>query len=72
MTKVKGYSKEKMDKQLKLIFKDIQSLATAALDIEDSLLDESKEEMLVTFGTTVDTLVDTLTNTKYIIGGTSH
>ena len=72
MTKVKGYSKKKMDKQLKLIFKDIQSLATAALDIEDSLLDESKEEMLVTFGTTVDTLVDTLTNTKYIIGGTSH
>jgi hypothetical protein len=72
MIKVNGYSKEKMDKQLKLIFKDIQSLATAALDIEDSLLDESKEEMLVTFGTTVDTLVDTLTNTKYIIGGTSH
>ena len=72
MIKVNGYSKEKMDKQLKLIFKDIQSLATAALDIEDSLLDESKEEMLVTFDTTVDTLVDTLTNTKYIIGGTSH
>jgi len=72
MTKVKGYSKEKMDAQLKLIFKDIQSLATAALDIEDSLLDESKEDLLTTFGTTVDTLVDTLTNTKYIIGGTSH
>ncbi len=72
MTKVKGYSKEKMDKQLKLIFKYIQSLATAALDIEDSLLDESKEEMVVTFDTTVDNMVDTLTNTKYIIGGTSH
>ena len=72
MTKVKGYSKDKMDAQLKLIFKDIQSLATAALDIEDSLLEESKEDLLFTFGTTVDTLVDTLTNTKYIIGGTSH
>ena len=40
MRRVEGYSKELMNVQLKLIFEEIQSLATAALDIEDNTVEK--------------------------------
>ena len=69
MKRVRGYSKELMDIQLKLIFEEIQSLATAALDIEDNTVEGTMEENMEEVFLSVDKLTGTLNETKEIMGG---
>ena len=69
MKRVRGYSKELMDIQLQLIFEQIQSLATAALDIEDNTVEGTREELMEEFFLSVDKLTRTLNETKEIMGG---
>ena len=69
MKKVKGYSKELMNVQLQLIFEQIQSLATAALDIEDNTIEGTREELIEEFFLSIDKLNKTLNETKEIMGG---
>ena len=69
MRRVEGYSKELMNVQLKLIFEEIQSLATAALDIEDNTVEGTREELMEDFFLSVDKLTRTLNETKDIMGG---
>ena len=69
MKKVKGYSKELMNVQLQLIFEQIQSLATAALDIEDNTVEGTREELMEEFFLSIDKLNKTLNETKEIMGG---
>ena len=69
MKRVRGYSKELMDIQLKLIFEEIQSLATAALDIEDNTVEGTRDELMEEFFLSVDKLTGTLNETKEIMGG---
>ena len=69
MKRVRGYSKELMDIQLQLIFEQIQSLATAALDIEDNTVEGTREELMEEFFLSIDKLTRTLNETKEIMGG---
>ena len=69
MRRVDGYSKELMNVQLKLIFEEIQSLATAALDIEDNTVEGTREELMEEFFLSIDKLTRTLNETKEIMGG---
>ena len=69
MRRVDGYSKELMNIQLKLIFEEIQSLATAALDIEDNTVEGTRDELMEEFFLSVDKLTGTLNETKEIMGG---
>ena len=69
MKRVRGYSKELMDIQLQLIFEQIQSLATAALDIEDNTVEGTRDELMEEFFLSVDKLTGTLNETKEIMGG---
>ncbi len=69
MKRVRGYSKELMNVQLQLIFEQIQSLATAALDIEDNTVEGTREELMEEFFLSVDKLTRTLNETKEIMGG---
>ena len=69
MKRVRGYSKELMDIQLQLIFEQIQSLATAALDIEDNTIEGTREELMEEFFLSIDKLTRTLNETKEIMGG---
>ena len=69
MKRVKGYSKELMNVQLQLIFEQIQSLATAALDIEDNTVEGTRDELMEEFFLSVDKLTGTLNETKEIMGG---
>ena len=69
MRRVDGYSKELMNVQLKLIFEEIQSLATAALDIEDNTVEGTREELIEEFFLSIDKLTRTLNETKEIMGG---
>ena len=69
MRRVEGYSKELMNVQLKLIFEEIQSLATAALDIEDNTVEGTREELMEEFFLSIDKLNGTLSETKDIMGG---
>jgi hypothetical protein len=69
MKRVKGYSKELMNVQLQLIFEQIQSLATAALDIEDNTVEGTREELMEEFFLSIDKLNGTLSETKDIMGG---
>ena len=69
MKRVRGYSKELMNVQLQLIFEQIQSLATAALDIEDNTVEGTREELMEDFFLSVDKLTRTLNETKHIMGG---
>jgi len=69
MKRVRGYSKELMNVQLQLIFEQIQSLATAALDIEDNTVEGTREELIEEFFLSIDKLTRTLNETKEIMGG---
>ena len=69
MKRVRGYSKDLMDIQLQLIFEQIQSLATAALDIEDNTVEGTREELMEEFFLSIDKLTRTLNETKEIMGG---
>ena len=69
MKRVRGYSKELMNVQLQLIFEQIQSLATAALDIEDNTVEGTRDELMEEFFLSVDKLTGTLNETKEIMGG---
>ena len=69
MRRVEGYSKELMNVQLKLIFEEIQSLATAALDIEDNTVEGTRDELMEEFFLSVDKLTGTLNEIKEIMGG---
>jgi predicted HAD superfamily Cof-like phosphohydrolase len=60
----KPYSKDLMNFRLKLIFEEVQELATAALDVESSLLPESTEVLM-------EKLLKEMCDVVYVIKGTA-
>ena len=60
----KPYSKDLMNFRLKLIFEEVQELATAALDVESSLLPESTQVLM-------EKLLKEMCDVVYVIKGTA-
>jgi predicted HAD superfamily Cof-like phosphohydrolase len=60
----KPYSLDLMNFRLKLIFEEVQELATAALDLEGSMLPESQQELM-------EKLLKEMCDVVYVIKGTA-
>ena len=66
------YSKDKMDTELKLIFRDVQEVANTALDLEDNTVVGTEDAKMYEFMGSVTKLIATLEATKINMGGIIH
>ena len=66
------YNKDKMNTELKVVFRDVQELATLALDLEDNTVEGTQDAKMYKFMGSVTKLIETLEATKINLGGIIH